>query len=749
MDARWLRALGEHGLAGVLARRPEVTTPAPSSLAELAVRLSDPANVLAALRRLVLPSAQVAEAIAALPPRTDRATLLRLLAATQPAAIAAVDHALADLTEHALLTVDGDSLSLSPTVRYAWDSPLGLGPPIEELTAGVSSGLLKAMGERLGVPRSTRNGDLVAAITAAMRDSELIQSIVATAPSSIRELLFRVAASGEHVMLEPVYGIMHPGWTDPLMQWATERGLLMPLGPWGGELVMPTEVTLSLRGPDYAAPFEPVEPACSRAAVDPATVARDASAAAGAFLRLAAHVMDEASRARVATIRAGGVGVRELRRLAKICAADLDDVRLVLAVLHRAGLLAGRVDGATPTADYDAWLAEEPPDRLATLILAWWTLPYAPRAAEGGGWIPSEVDNGTKDLRAGMLRLLAAEPGAPIDTKSFVELLRWRHPHLLRAGFEAFTAVVAACRVEASLLGIVGAGAVSDAGLALLANDPAALIVALAGVGRSVSTAHLQADLTAVVSGTPSPALAEVLTAVADRESSGAASVWRFSPDSVRRALDTGWTADAVLTELETIATNGVPQPLAYLVRDVERRHGLIRGSTVVCCLRSDDTALLAELAADRRLRGLGLRLLAPTVLAGVKPLSEAIAALRKAGYAPVEEAADGTAVVEKTTRRRAALPHPRSAASDASARSRGVDSLTDGRALARTLLDRPDGKARSMSTGPMRRSLSADDGLELDNDFEPTFRDDIFGGGYRPPNYPRDPRLPWRRRWY
>ncbi len=477
-----------------------------------------------------------------------------------------------------------------------------------------------------------------------------------------------------------------------------------------------------------------------RTAVEPATVARDASAAAGAFLRLAVRLMDEASRARVSTIRTGGVGVRELRRLAKICDADLEDVRLVLAVVHRAGLLAALVDGAIPTARYDAWLADEPADRMATLIQAWWTLKYSPLASEGG-WTPSELDNGTQDLRAELLRLLAAEPGAPTDGESFVERLRWRHPYLLRSSFERFTAVAAAARVEASALGVVGAGAISEAGLALLANDHAALATALAGVGQSVSTAHLQADLTAVVSGTPSPALSEVLNAVAKRESSGAASVWRFSPDSVRRALDTGWTADAVLTKLETIATNGVPQALTYLVGDVERRHGVIRASAVVCCLRSDDTALLAELAADRRLRGLGLRLLAPTVLAGVKPLPETIAALRKAGYAPVEEAADGTAVVESATRRRIGAPHPRAGDGAAPGRNRSAAGSADVRALVRALLDRPDGKVQPNPVVPMRQRLRSDDEVDSDE----SFRDGGSGRGYLPPRYPR---MPWRR-WY
>jgi hypothetical protein len=45
---------------------------------------------------------------------------------------------------------------------------------------------------------------------------------------------------------------------------------------------------------------------------------------------------------------------------------------------------------------------------------------------------------------------------------------------------------------------------------------------------------------------------------------------------------------------------------------------------------------LLAEIAAHRRLARLGLRLLAPTVLASAAPAEKTLASLRDAGYAPV-----------------------------------------------------------------------------------------------------------------
>ncbi len=158
-----------------------------------------------------------------------------------------------------------------------------------------------------------------------------------------------------------------------------------------------------------------------------------------------------------------------------------------------------------------------------------------------------------------------------------------------------------------------------------------------------------------------------------------------------------------LLDELTAVAIDGLPQPLTYLINDTARRHGAVRGQAVTCCLRADDPALLAEIAADRRLRALGLRALAPTVLAGAQPLAETLAALRSAGYAPVAEGADGVALVERARPHRARSAKPLTAPPTTTrsavpktpgARAAVLVAAPDPLALARTLLDRPDASA-------------------------------------------------------
>jgi hypothetical protein len=214
---------------------------------------------------------------------------------------------------------------------------------------------------------------------------------------------------------------------------------------------------------------------------------------------------------------------------------------------------------------------------------------------------------------------------------------------------------------------------------------------ALGDVGATQRTVRLQADLTAVVTGTPSADLTALLDSAADVETRGTAYTWRFGPASVRRALDAGYTGGSLLADLRAVAGKALPQPLEYLIMDVARRHGAVRASAVACCLRGEDTALLAEIASDKRLRALELRLLAPTVLASGTPLEETLAALRKAGYAPVAETADGTPVIERPTAHRAAVAPAKAKA--ASRRAAGSKPLAapDPVALARALLAAPD----------------------------------------------------------
>jgi len=693
VTAAWLRRLGEDGLTDLLRRRPEVlAVPPPVSLGELAERLATPAATVAALRRLDRPTLQVAEALAALGGQAERPVLDQLLGAGTASGRADVTRALDTLRANALV-LDDAAPQLVPAAAAAWPRPLGLGDPVAAGLVYRTADQLRTMARHLGIRPAGRKADILDQVLACLRDGERILALVAGAPAGVRDLLEKAAAGGE-VEPDPFYYSSYGSRSQRPQEWAIAHGLLVRSSAWGGGLVVPAEVALALRGSGYAAPFDSVPPSVGRSAADPVTTARAAAAAGAAMVRMVADLLEAAGKKPVPTLRTGGVGLRELKRLAKVLGCAEPDLRLGFSVAVHAGLLSLGDGQAAPTAGYDEWRGREPASQLSTLLSAWWRSPSAPLTASGAVK-PDEVHAGTVELRAAVIAAASEPETATVDDpRALADLVTWRQP-LAFGDPETAPDRAVACWQEAALLGVTGAGAVTAAGHALLggADD---LTGVLGDIGTTQHHARLQADLTAVVTGSPDSALSALLDLAADPETRGAARTWRFSPATVRRAFDAGHTASSLLDALADIAAGELPQPLRYLVADVARRHGSVRASAVACCLRSEDTALLNEIVADRRLRALGLRQLAPTVLAAAAPLQDVLPALRNAGYAPVAEADDGTPIVERAIDHRASAgpphrAHARRPAKRRAAKPRQAAARREPADLVRKLLAAPD----------------------------------------------------------
>jgi len=150
----------------------------------------------------------------------------------------------------------------------------------------------------------------------------------------------------------------------------------------------------------------------------------------------------------------------------------------------------------------------------------------------------------------------------------------------------------------------------------------------------------LQADLTAVAPGYLAPALTEKLLSMADAEGQGPATIYRFSAESIKRALDSGYDSAGLLAFLREHSATAVPQPLEYLVEDTASRHGRLRVGQAASFIQSDDEAMLAGLLAGPKAVQLGLVRLAPTVVASSAPQRDVAAALRSLGLSP---SVDGT----------------------------------------------------------------------------------------------------------
>jgi len=643
-----------------------MSSPEPRSLGELADRLQRPGSVALCLPRLALPHLQVAEAMAALDAPASPDALAELLGVADEATTRELDAVLEVLADHALVWPDGTGeRRMAGPLRQAWEAPLGLDAPLERLLAGATSDELRGMLTALGVKPPGTKPQRLAALVRHHSDAEQVASVVAKAPAEARKLLGRRADGVPGQPQFIMFGTPGPS-LEPGERWALDRGLLIQDRHRYGPARMPAEVALALRGPGWHAPFEPLPPSVRSVSVTPTEVDHEASAAATAFASRAASILSACSGTAPTRLKSGGIGARELARIGKAAQADDAVVRLTLETAYAAGLLSRDGDRVAPTEAYDAWAEQEPPHQFALLLQAWRNLPLTPTRTrdEDNKALPALAGappcSGCLQARHGLLAAvgqLPARQGTTV-TSDLGPLIAWHRPlaHSSPSDGTPFATVIR----EAEILGVLARGALSALGIHLRTGDTEGLgIECRRLLPSAIATARIGADLTAVVTGTPSARLASLLDSVADRETSGTASVWRFSAGSIRRALDAGRICDDITAELAAVAAGPLPQSLSYLITDIARGHGRVRIAPAACVIHGDDPALLAELAAHRRLAKLGLRQLAPTVLVSRSPLDTTLAALRAEGYAPVAETAEGTVRIEKDRPQRAAAPVP------------------------------------------------------------------------------------------
>lgn len=667
---RWLRSLDAERLTALLTARPDATAaPQPRTLGELSQRLNSDHSVRLALHRVPVPGIQLLEVLQALGDRSSRAALDRLLGVGAHVDAGALDELLGLLASLALAWTDGGELRLAAALTRFTTDPLGLGAPAATLLGALSVEQLRRIAAEHALSAQPRKAEWVRALAELLADSRRVRATLAAAPADARRAAELLAWEGPRVRA-PVEAALYrfPGYgLDAATRWLALHGYLLPSGEWG-EAQLPREVALAIRGEDY-------RPELSLAAPQLATrvlVGEPQPDAAGSLVDGVQRLLR--SDRPLQTLAAGGVGVRELRRMAKELHSTEGEVRLWLELAVAAGIARSHDGEVLPTAAADDWLAASPAGQLVTLLTAWSELGPVPshRVDPDGKTLPALGLGGSAaigpPLREDLLGALAElPPGTAVsDMDSLIDVMAWRHPLRYRDA-ETLGPYLVATWTEAQRLGVIADGALTALGAALSAGS-AAELAALAerAVPARVAHATFLPDLTAVVAGPPSAGLAELLDTVADQQSADTASTWRLSPSSVRRALDAGQTADALLARLAEAADRALPQPLEYLITDTARRHGQVRVRSAACCVCTDEPGLAAEIVRHRRLAKLGLRQLSATVLASAEPVKRTLQLLREAGYAPVQQASSGDTVIERVAPRRA--PEPRRHASPAGA---------------------------------------------------------------------------------
>ena len=721
-----LTALPDREVAALLVARPDLASPPSSSFLALATRAGTQGSVEQALAGLDASTLAVAEAVVALS-LLDESGEAEGIGSTEAAQDGRAGGAVGTGGEPADDGPVGDPADNPDNADLAGLIAARLPLETEQVTEAL---------DRLSRLALVIEGRPVAALEAAFGPHPFGLGPWAAEPLSAEQLPPTLEELGEDVasgagepivptasveMLQaltwgPPAGTLRSGGKVPGAAPLIERRWLERSSDARGRtrFILPRQVALALRGGHLTRETLTAPEASELETVGGDVVASESSFHAEETVRLVGALLEEWGREGGTIRRTGGVSVRALTRTADALDLEADAAARIIETAAGAGLLGLDDDGAiwVPSILSSGWLADSLPQRWAPLALAWAgsaRTPWLTGTRDDDGSLravlgPDLEAGWAVRLRARVLALLGDLPQGASVTPAFVRAaLTWQSPRRTVPG-GAISAVLA----EAEALGITGGGALTEAGRILsrraaasldeqdagrsggvgsaergdgdahaevLSDDEtlAALEAALAAdLPAAVETILVQSDLTAIVPGRPAPELAALLERTSVVESRGGALTVRFTPESVRGALDVGYRAEEITQAIGRYSPTPLPDSLSVLIQDAARHHGAVRVRAVSALLRIGDEATAAGLLAEPRLKDLGLDEVAPGILVATASAGQVLRELRATGLAPVTEDASGHMVAGPAAAQRGRrAPEPSRPGSEHSVRRR------------------------------------------------------------------------------
>ncbi len=607
--ADYLRGLDDPRLLSLFALRPDLVSPVPHDIASLAVRANSAPSLARAVERLNEWQFQVLEACAALDePMNEK----EILSVTNPSAKFVLPH----LTSMALLYKSSDGFRLPSSLREVLgNEPAGLGP------ASLAKLSMKKLDE---------------------------------APEASMKVLEKLTWGPPR---GSVGDIRNPG---PGIAWLLKENFLVPLDQ--RTVILPRNVAIYLRGGKIHKHPSPNPPALTGRSVQQKISDRAAIANVSTILRWCEEILNFWSEEPPSALRAGGLGVRDLKSAAQHLGVDENCAAFVAELVYLNGLVViDPDDRILPTHTFDIWLTQSPQIRWRSLVSLWLVTSRASglvgRAdSKHISALGPELDrvNAASTRRLTMETLSQHSEISP-DNDALLNLIKWKAPARRNPGLQGD--LVTWTLREAEWLGVTGQGAISKYALALLTGREDLEIDS--ELPKPIDHILIQGDNTAIAPGRLEISVARVLDSIADIESRGGATVYRFSELSIRRGLDHGKTGEEIKEFLRKTSKTPVPQPLDYLIGDVAKRHGRLRVGNTSSYLRCEDPTLLTQIVSDKKLEGFPIRRIAPEVLVCDLDANEMIIALRGAGYMPAAESNAGILITGQRVSRAKSKPRP------------------------------------------------------------------------------------------
>ena len=590
--ADYLRALDDAALISMFNHRPDLVTPVPPDMASLAVRASSAPSLARAVDALNKWQLQVLEVCAILPEPFSEKDVTAL---TEKSALFVIP----GLVERGLLYTDKDGLRTPTTLKEVLGNEIaGLGP------ASMSKLKLKKLDE---VPAPSK---------------KVLDAMVWGPPrGAIADIK------------KPSVGV----------QWLLEEGFLIPFNQQ--TVVLPREVAIYLRGNKVHRELETSQPSVTGSKRDMRNVQLAAIANITTFLRWTEEVLNFWAQEPATALRSGGLGVRDLKELSLHLGVDESCTAFVAEVAYLSGLLTiDPDDKILPTHQFDIWLTQNASVKWQLLASAWLSTSrvsglVGKEGSKNVAPLGPELDRSSAaTTRRLTLTLLQENSQIAVDIDSLFAAATWLAP-AKRAGGLQKDYILWAMR-EAEWLGITGQGVLSSYGADFLTGGDSTSVDT--DLPKAVDHILIQSDNTAIAPGPLEHEVAQELALIADVESRGGATVFRFSEGSIRRGLDHGRTGEEIAKFLAKTSKTPMPQPLEYLIADVAKKHGKLRVGNTASFIRCEDSALITQILGDKRLDVLGLRKIAPEVLICGHDATEAMNILRSCGYLPAAEDSRG-----------------------------------------------------------------------------------------------------------
>ncbi len=665
-----LRALSELELAELFFRRPELADPVPPSFDDLAVRASAPYSITGCLAQIKLPLHQILEGLAYLGEPSSARNIANL--AGEPSDL---EPLLALLDEGRRLGLlfrvvvdprapEGTLWSLTPALARQMSAPFGLRQPLARVLERYSVPDLRSIVGNLGLGEKTLPKQmLIGLIVEEHSNSEKLKQLIDRLPPDAEAYLAHVVDAGGIVGLET-----HPYAREQFpdgLRWLFGLGLLVPLD-WE-TVILPREVTIALRGGTPLKRFTLTAPEPQRLQGLGLATRRAGMVELSppAVLEAMSTICHTTERETITPLRTDGMSVKDVRNFAKQLGTDEPTAARLIELCGVCQLILSdvRTDRITPTPTFDEWNDLPPIQRWLSVVRDWAAYRTSlSRVVNGETRVAPlspvyHVDDNAVWRRGLVMRALLSGPSEEaLEPKGITANVYWKAPGRWVDTPNPQEAVDAVLE-EAALLGLLRAGALTAYARDALAFEPsvATFTEAMASVfPPTITTFTVQADLTALAPSELQPTIRAELAGCAEIESRGAASLYRFSEASLRRAFDLGRSREDIVSFLQEHAVPSVPQPLLYLIDDVARRYGQIVVGTMHTYVRASEEVLLAEIVRAKKTSKLGLRQIAPTVAVSMLPASKLMKGLREAGFLPVEEGTDGVTVVGPITAVRA-----------------------------------------------------------------------------------------------